>query len=232
MRRLGRVKIPESLNNRKNEILGAIKNNTMADCIYNGMLSGDYDLDIPKVDVSKCIVPQGVKLKNYQVDDLSKSLGLQYVYNINKPGSGKTLETIIWIMNILKKDFKVLILCPKSVISTWQEQLEKYWPDYLNCGTWWITNYEQLYANKRFQLAFEFNWDLIVLDESHTIKSMKSKITQLVFQLKSKYRHCLTGTPVKNRPQDIAAQLKWLDPDSITSVTDFQFAFCDMQRDQ
>ena len=232
MRRLGRVKIPESLNNRKNEILGAIKNNTMVDCIYNGMLSGDYDLDIPKVDVSKCIIPQGVKLKNYQVDDLSKSLGLQYVYNINKPGSGKTLETIIWIMNILKKDFKVLILCPKSVISTWQEQLEKYWPDYLNCGTWWITNYEQLYANKRFQLAFEINWDLIVLDESHTIKSMKSKITQLVFQLKSKYRHCLTGTPVKNRPQDIAAQLKWLDPDSITSVTDFQFAFCDMQRDQ
>ena len=50
--------------------------------------------------------------------------------------------------------------------------------------------------------------------------------------MKSKYRHCLTGTPVKNRPQDIAAQLKWLDPDSITSVTDFQFAFCDMQRDQ
>ena len=61
---------------------------------------------------------------------------------------------------------------------------------------------------------------------------MKSKITNVCFQLKSRARHCLTGTPVKNRPEDIASQLKWLDPYSITNYTDFKFAFCDMQKDK
>ena len=239
MIRLLRRDIPIQLKEqgRVKELMGDLRNNQMYDCIYNRIIEGRYDprptnkFDADQLTLSIENMNLGVTLKDYQIVDLCKSLMNPVVFNINKPGYGKTLETILWIRLILKKDFKILILCPKSVIGTWEEQLNRYWPNYLNEGVWWITNYEQLYNKENFKRAQSFEWDLIVLDESHKIKSMKSKITSAVFQLRSKCRHCLTGTPIKNRPQDLASQLKWLDPQSITNYTDFQFCFCDMIRD-
>ena len=228
--------IPKTLQLRKNEILGEIDTKgRMQDCVYNSMLAGEVapapTLDIEHVEE---LIPKDLprKLKSYQLADLSKSLGRRYVFNINKPGYGKTLETILWMRLNLTPPFQVLILCPKTVIETaWYPQLNLYWPNWQKEGTFWITNYEQLYNEQRFKLACEMHWDCIILDESHTIKSFSSKITQRVFKLHGDARHCLTGTPVKNRPEDLAAQLKWLDPSSITTYTEFQFAFCDMRRD-
>lgn len=227
-RRIWRT-IPKQLRNRKKEILGEIRGNQMIDCVYNACLAGEVFPNAPLENV-KDFLPDF--LKDYQYKDLSLSLTRKSVFNINKPGYGKTLETILWIKVVLQKDFKVLILCPKSVISSWTTQLNKYWPDWLECGTWWITNYEQLYNEERFKRATEFAWDTIVLDESHKIKSFRSKITERVFKLKGESKHCLTGTPVRNRPEDIAAQLKWLDSASITNFTDFQFAFCNFYEDR
>lgn len=224
--RLQRRPIPSQLKSRQKEILGEIKNNTMIDCVYNEIIAGEYEGRSAHIEAD---LPG--YLKPYQKKDLNKSLQTNMVFNINKPGYGKTLETIMWIKTILKSNFQVLILCPKTVIPSWHQQLNKYWPGWAKAGTWWITNYEQLYNDQRFKLAKEFTWDAIILDESHNIKSFKSKITKICMQLNSRSRHCLTGTPIKNRPEDLAAQLKWLDPYSITNYTDFQFAFCNMRQD-
>lgn len=232
--RLTRRKIPLQLKHRQKEILGDIKTGTMPDCVYNAVIAGEIE-DVPPLANTRELIEEAIPdftPKEYQIEDLSVALGRRAVFNINKPGYGKTIETILWIKINLQKDFKALILCPKSVIASWHNQLNKYWPTWATDGMWWITNYEQLYADERFNLALEFDWDVIVLDESHTIKSFKSKITEKVFKLKGQAKHCLTGTPIKNRPEDLAAQLKWLDNYSITSFTDFQLAFCDMQKDQ
>ena len=232
--RLGRRSIPIQLKNRHKEILGELKGNTMPDCVYNSLIAGEIEDTPPLANVAELAakaVPS-VALKDYQIEDLAKSLGRRAVFNINKPGYGKTLETILWIKINLQKDFKALVLCPKSVISSWHGQLNKYWPTWATDGMWWITNYEQLYAEERLNLALQFDWDVVVLDESHTIKSFKSKITEIVFKLKGGARHCLTGTPITNRPEDLAAQLKWLDNSSVTSFSDFQYAFCYMERDK
>lgn len=226
--RVGWRTIPPSLQFRRKEIMGEIKGNQMRDCVYNALIAGELSPEIPLAN-AKDLLPDFVK--SYQVEDLSKSLGRRSVFNTNKPGYGKTLETILWIKVNLQKGFKALILCPKSVIGSWEGQLNKYWPTWAKDGTWWITNYEQLYDEQRRRLACGFEWDVVVLDESHKIKSMKSNITEIVFDLKSDARHCLTGTPIKNRPQDLASQLKWLDPFSISSFTDFQNLFCEMRTD-
>lgn len=231
--RLPRRKIPKQLKLRQKEILGEIRADTMPDCVYNSLLAGEI-ADVPPLANTKDLIAEAIpnfEPKKYQVEDLSIALGRRAVFNINKPGYGKTIETILWIKINLQRDFKALVLCPKSVISSWHNQLNKYWPGWAADGMWWITNYEQLYAEERLSLALQFEWDVIVLDESHTIKSFKSKITEIVFKLRGGARHCLTGTPIKNRPEDLASQLKWLDNSSVTSFTDFQFAFCDMQRD-
>lgn len=242
MIRLQRRPIPDSIKTegRIKEILGDTKNNTMADCVYNDIIAnGAIESNRLSIEQTKEIIDNlglTVKsdfLKDYQIEDLSKSLLEDNVFNINKPGYGKTLETIIWIKYQFEyaNDRYILVLCPKSVIETWHNQLEKYWPNYLNDCTWWITNYEALYNKDNYESALGMPWNVIVLDESHKIKSMKSKITGIVHTLRSEHKQCLTGTPVKNRPQDLASQLKWLDPHSITNFTDFQFAFCDMIRD-
>lgn len=229
MIKLKRIKIPMDVD--RSQLLGNTNDGYMPDCIYNNLVCGeldDYNNATYSIEELKKILPP--QAKSYQLEDLSRSLCMDNVFNINKPGYGKTFETIMWIKLILKKDFKALILCPKSVIETWLTQLEKWWPEYKDCGSWWITNYEQLYNKQKLHTAQLNEWDVIVLDESHKIKSMRSKITLAVFSLKSKHRHCLTGTPVKNRPEDLAAQLKWLDPYSITCYTDFCLAFCHMMR--
>lgn len=226
--RLQRRLIPEQLKEHKKELLGEVTNNTMVDCVYNAVLAGE--ITPIKTGCFSEILPD--YLKDYQINDLNKSLQSNTVFNINKPGYGKTLETILWIKLTLKKDFKALVLCPKSVITTWENQLRQYWPSYCVDGMWWITNYEQLYDETRFAIAKSFLWDVIVLDESHKIKSSKSKITIRCMHLKSRARHCLTGTPIKNRPEDLASQLKWLDPYSITNVTDFKNAFCHLVADK
>ena len=238
MIRLNKIGIPYGVD--RSQLMGDTNTGLMADCIYNALVCGEYDgyvhptvdiFSIPEVnEVRQILLDKGEDFMDHQVRDLSMMLTMDNVFNINKPGYGKTLETIVWIKSILKRDFKALILCPKSVVGTWQNQLAEYWPDYLDCGMWWITNYEQLYDEVRGNLAKEHDWDVIVLDESHTIKSMKSKITYLCYKLKSKHRHCLTGTMIWNRPDDIAAQLKWLDNFSITTYTDFVNCFCQMTR--
>ena len=250
MKRLTKIEIPRSVkeNSRERELLGDLKDNKMISCVYNLMIAGGKEqFEIKPLDIEKTkelcntalqeardagTIDDSFQLKDYQIDDMSKLLARGNYLNINKPGYGKTIETILWIKIVLKKDFKVLILCPKSVIETWHAQLKKYWPDYINCGTWWITNYHQLYNKEIYETAISFEWDLVVVDESHKIKSMRSRITEACFSITANNRCGLTGTPVKNRPQDLAAQLKWIDLESITNFTDFQFAFCDMQRDQ
>ena len=238
MIRLNKIAIPKGTDTT--QLMGPISNGLMNDCVYNGIVCGEYDgykhptVDIFSIseinEIRSILKSEGSDFKDHQVSDLSLMLSMDNVFNINKPGYGKTLETIAWVKAILKKDFKVLVLCPKSVVGTWEEQLKKYWPDYLSCGMWWITNYEQLYDETRGNIAKEIEWDLIVLDESHTIKSMKSKISLLVFKLKGKHRHCLSGTSIWNRPEDLAAQLKFLDQMSITTYTDFVNCFCHLVR--
>lgn len=242
MIRLNKVKIPDGVD--KKQLLGETKNGVMSCCIYNDIVAyGALDCDLLPVEYVKAriayLYPQLPEdyFKDYQIEDLRKLLLLTNPFNINKPGYGKTLETITWLKHNYYQSPKgsrpnILVLCPKSVIETWHYQLNKYWPNYLDDCMWWITNYEQLYNEHNKSIAEEIKWDFIVLDESHKIKSMKSKINEYVFSLTSEHRACLTGTPVKNRPQDLAAQLKWLDPYSITNFTDFQFAFCDMFKDK
>lgn len=243
MHRLNRIVIPKELykDGRAKELLGTIRGNTIPQCLYNDIIMhGPIERDCISIEETKNILYKELfndlpdnYFKDYQVADLSKMFLMDVVFNINKPGYGKTLETIAWIkFNVThstRKNLNILILCPKSVIETWHAQLKRYWPTYLDDCNWWITNYEQLHNREKQSTAKGMKFHTIVLDESHKIKSMKSKITGIVFELEAEHRACLTGTPVKNRPQDLAAQLKWLDQDSITSFTDFQFTFCELQ---
>lgn len=47
--------------------------------------------------------------------------------------------------------------------------------------------------------VLQVKWRRIVLDEAHSIKDRNCSTAKAVFALDSKYKLCLTGTPLQNR---------------------------------
>lgn len=52
-------------------------------------------------------------------------------------------------------------------------------------------------------------WDVIVLDESHSIKNPSAQITRAVGALQGATRIALSGTPVMNSTADLFAQVNF-----------------------
>ena len=85
-----------------------------------------------------------------------------------------------------------------------------------------VINYESVSANrtsdtarKKLQdLLLQQEWDYVIYDECHRLKTAGSKTSQFAAMLTkvSKKRTGLTGTPFHNIPPDIFAQFRALDP--------------------
>ena len=63
-------------------------------------------------------------------------------------------------------------------------------------------------------LLLSTEWDVVILDESHRVKSPGGKASKFCAALRNraKRRLCLTGTPMPHSPLDLYAQYRFLDP--------------------
>jgi DNA repair protein RAD16 len=61
---------------------------------------------------------------------------------------------------------------------------------------------------------------LTQLDEAHNIKERSTNTAKAAFQLKSKYRWCLSGTPLQNRVGELYSLVRFLGGDP------FSYYFC------
>jgi SWI/SNF-related matrix-associated actin-dependent regulator 1 of chromatin subfamily A len=143
----------------------------------------------------------------------------------DEPGIGKTIQAI-GVINALPELEKILIVCPATLRLNWRRELEKWLVRSRSIGvigleqtrsetllstcTIIVINYDRLYANREALEAIE--WDLVILDESHFIKSPGAKRTRVATMLKAKRRLALSGTPVLNRPAELPPILSWLSP--------------------
>ena len=91
-----------------------------------------------------------------------------------------------------------LVVCPKSVIGSWQRDSEKFTEKQqkLLAKVVSVINYDKVWRGT-FYLK---QWDCIVLDEAHCIKNRTSKRATFLLNLAigAKYRYLLTGTPISN----------------------------------
>lgn len=167
----------------------------------------------------KKLMPHQIKVLKYAKPLSSLALFLEMRL-------GKTLITIRWIE--LKKVSRILVVCPKTVIPVWCEEL--YDEDYAEqdvfplygstnsrlqtivsqkCKGWFITNYESIsYCPE----IIEFPWDAIILDESTRIRKPKAGITKLLCTHTKHIplRAILTGLPCPESEMDYCEQFRFL----------------------
>lgn len=153
-------------------------------------------------------------------------------------GTGKTRVAIDTVF--ARKDvYRVLVVCPKAVVGVWRENLTKFAPD--NEWQCWdivkgsikskaedlkswlkipaskqfvIINYDSVWRKEMGNLILLSNFQMVILDESHRAKAAGSKVSKYLALLgrRTRYKMCLSGTPMANSPLDVYGQYRFLDP--------------------
>jgi len=130
------------------------------------------------------------KLYSYQKETLDKITNRPRIALFWQMRLGKSIVAIRWILRQNPTPTRILILCPKSVIVAWKEELakEKIAPWIIDTSHrdivaklpegWFVTNYECLIA-KNMPLSL-LNWDAIICDESTKIKNPQARISDIV----------------------------------------------------
>ncbi|KAF3927107.1 hypothetical protein AA313_de0207605 [Arthrobotrys entomopaga] len=73
---------------------------------------------------------------------------------------------------------------------------------------------------KEPSVLHQTNWHRVVLDEAHNIKDRSCSTARAVFNLQTKYKLCLSGTPLQNRIGELFSLLRFLESDP------FSMYFC------
>ncbi len=141
-------------------------------------------------------------------------------------GLGKTVQALCALRG------KSLIVCPTSVVSSWQEQVASFLPGRktalyhgaerqldLNAQIT-ITTYGILRADVASLAASD--WETVVLDEAHVIRNPYSQVARAAYQIKSRYKICLTGTPIENSARDLWSQCNFLNPGLLGTLAEFE----------
>ena len=81
----------------------------------------------------------------------------------------------------------------------------------------------------KFQQLYDMQWDLIIADESHRLKSgKKSKQATAFFKMQTKWKLPMTGTPLLSRPIEIWSTLSWLDKNTWGNRFMFGKRYCNL----
>lgn len=145
----------------------------------------------------------------------------------DQPGLGKTVQSLGVLESI--NAYPAVVVCPATLKLNWQKEIQRWLPHRttqilsgktpcdINADIA-IINYDILAAwTERFR-----GYEGIILDESHYCKSPQAARTKAAIKISKKLvsptavRLCLTGTPITNRPAELASQL-----DFVGRINDF-----------
>lgn len=153
-------------------------------------------------------------------------------------GTGKSLTTVGLLEDWDAK--RVLILCPKSAVGVWPREFRAAtshdWTIVRACSgsaakkaaevtrvmgnqersggrAVYVLNYESAWRDHLSDALLAVNWDVVICDESHRIKSPGAVSSKFVHRLgkRATRRLCLTGTPMPHSPLDVYGQYRFLD---------------------
>lgn len=140
-------------------------------------------------------------------------------------GLGKTSAAIV--ASIEAKPNKTLVICPASLKQNWKREIENYTdkPIYIcegkkyeDSADYVIINYDIMknfhsLKSKEETIIQKSKFDLVIIDESHYIKSPQASRTKLINDICKDINKIwlLTGTPLTSRPIDYFNLLSLVD---------------------
>ncbi len=238
--------------NRKKLHLSAFSTTVIEDLEASGIdLKTDkkykaFREQIEKSEQQKFVFPKGIQaeLREYQKD------GVRWMARLaswgagaclaDDMGLGKTLQSIV-MLQYLSKQGASLVVVPTSVLFNWKDEILRFAPklnpillhaqnqDRQNIvnkavnGDVIITTYGLLITEQELLCSRE--WNMIILDEAHTIKNKETKMSQGAMQLQGKFRLMLTGTPLQNHLGEIWNLFQFSNPGLLGSNSEFQEKF-------
>lgn len=154
-------------------------------------------------------------------------------------GLGKTIEAGIVIkeMVLRRTAMKILILVPASLLSQWKLELA----DKFGLETWTDEDIDKLESDfsegifllslhraksKKIQGLFKaIIWDLLVVDEAHSLKNHLTQAHRFVYSLRRKYTILLTATPIQNDMRELYNLINIVKPGYFKSIRYFRRKF-------
>lgn len=150
-------------------------------------------------------------------------------------GLGKTLQSLA-VMKALGAETPFLVICPTSLIGTWQKEAEKWLPEWTSLvlhGSGREAKYENVSSSQivitSFALAArdldklrDIQWSGIFVDEASIMRNPDTQSAKAIAALKAKVRVALTGTPIENGVGDVWSIFRFLLPGYLGPRKDFK----------
>jgi SNF2 family DNA or RNA helicase len=155
-------------------------------------------------------------------------------------GTGKSLVACMLVLALLAR--RVLIACPLRVVPVWLTQFERHvgipliivgldedvgsvakkkdmaaekmrLAQALGQPFIVVVNYDSAWREPFASWAEKVQWDIVIADEAHRIKSPGGKASLFFkrMRLRAAHRIALTGTPMPHGPMDVYAVFRYLD---------------------
>lgn len=169
-----------------------------------------------------CKLLQGKLIEPYQTDGVRWMLEREQDsggFLCDEMGLGKTIQTITTMIG--NPQNKTLIVCPKSLISQWVSEIQKFAPFFV-VGIYesnthlvniqnidvMVTSYS-LFSSKKVECPLlRHTWNRVIFDEGHEIRNWSATRTKNLYKLRANIRWILTGTPVFNSLKDFITLCK------------------------
>jgi len=152
-------------------------------------------------------------------------------------GLGKTVQAIAFMLSH-SSEGPSMVVAPASVVANWQRELARFAPT-LNCHFLYGQTIEQrsetlqaLHVGDVLLLTYgllvsesdrlsSIHWNVVCLDEAHTIKNKDTKTSAAAMKLDAAYRLILTGTPVQNHLGELWNLFQFINPGLLGSYEQF-----------
>ncbi|KAI7460555.1 hypothetical protein KC367_g8929 [Hortaea werneckii] len=147
---------------------------------------------------------------------------------------------------------RIMILCPPTLLQNWKKEIRQWAPehfrpfvveastnaaDQLQYLEDWnkfggilclgYSMFRQLVVRNGDQYDLLLRPDVVVADEAHNLKSLRSQLTQAAHRIKIPTRIALTGTPMSNDVEEIYSLVSWVAPNHLGDPTWFRANFAE-----
>ena len=152
-------------------------------------------------------------------------------------GLGKTLQVLTTILylkeNNLVEDETALIIVPTTLISNWENEINKFTPDltyYIYHGPnriFPLEHYDIILTSygiirNDLDLFADKSWFLCVIDEAQNIKNPSTQQTKSIKSISAFNKIALTGTPIENKLLDYWSIFDFTNKGYLSSLSDFK----------